>query len=108
MPLFDTIPSTYEDAIIALARWHGESFDHDVKIFSVPDPDRQQIRLIEVSDSFPTPGPALPIPLGRSADFPFRSSVALATEADWQQIKNGVIEYPYSWDIQQARQVWPQ
>ena len=107
MPLLDEIPKTYDDAVQALARWHGEAQGFDLEIYAVSDPQQQQVRLIEVSDDFPRPGPVVAIPLGRSNRFPFKSAVALATTAEWDEIRAGTRPAPGGWDLSTADKVWP-
>jgi hypothetical protein len=107
MSLFDTVPATFDDAVQMLARVHGEGMEHPVRIYWIPDPNRQQVRLVEVSNDFPAYGPAVPIALGQSRTFPYSSSVALATEDDWKAIRDGRTPFPEDWNVGDAKQVWP-
>jgi len=107
MIIVHKIPRSYDDAVRLLARWHGEEQAFPLTIFAIPDPRHEEVRLIEVSDEFPQPGPVVPILMGRSKEFPFRSAVALATEDEWRQLQRGEIELKEDWDISKATRVWP-
>ena len=130
MAELDHIPKTYEDACLALARSHADEVGFPIAIYCFPDPGKKEVRLVEVSDSFPIntnvstysvqiepgtsggPGQAKPVvpvvAMRPSDDFPFRSSVALVTQTEWEQILAGDLRIAGNWDIRRRRQVWPQ
>src|SRR5437763_1629927 len=80
------IPSTYDDAVRALVRWHAGLRRSGLEIYSFPDPAGAVVRLVEISKDFPSSGGVLPVTFGPSAEFPFRSSVALLTPEEWHQV----------------------
>jgi len=113
----DEIPKTYESAVRGLTAAHAAGPD-EVEIFSVPDPERKVVRLIEVSDAFPPGGveryvPSggteyiVPVfPMGATNDFPFRPEVVLVTPAEWDQIRQGTLKLNRDWgDLKLAQQV---
>ncbi|MBI4580696.1 MAG: hypothetical protein HY718_13400 [Planctomycetes bacterium] len=124
------IPQTYEDACSVLARSHAEEVQFPIRVYCFPDPTRQEVRLVEISNSFPEnvdstryaarmdPGPGegpaqakLVVPvvtLRPSDDFPFRSSVALVTEAEWERILAGDLRIGGKWRTDDRYQIWPQ
>jgi hypothetical protein len=109
MPTVDahTIPRTYDEAVRMLASWHGEGAEADFEVFSFPDSQEQIVRLVEVSDALPTTGSAQAFPMGRSADFPFRSAVVFLTHEEWRQARSGKLRLPEGWDVAVSMRVWP-
>ncbi len=125
-PDLEQIPKRYEDACFVLAKSHAEEHGFAVRVMCFPDPSKKEVRLVEISDSFPVnqygavmcPGPnggpgqaKLTIPvvaLRPSPDFPFRSSVALVTEAEWDRVAAGELAVAGNWDLQNSYQIWPQ
>jgi hypothetical protein len=112
----ETVPKTYDDAVQVLAAAHSVG-DDLVEIYLVPDPQKQVVRLIEVSDAFPEGGverPAPPhgmervvpvFPMGPAKDFPFRSEVAQVTPAEWAKLQDKTLKLNRDWDLKQARKV---
>ena len=103
----DSIPKTYREAVLTLAEWHGADQQEPVEIYTFPDPDEQTVRLIEVSDGNPRIGKVMPVEIGRSNEFPFRSATALLTPDEWQAVTRGEITLPSGWDLDGAERVWP-
>ncbi len=101
----EAIPRHYEDAIVLLANWHRERDDADFAAYSFPDPEGAVVRLVEVSDRFPTTEAVRPIRFGRSADFPFPSAVALVSAQDWAKVLNGSLTLPEGWSLQDVQRV---
>jgi hypothetical protein len=113
----NAVPKTYEHAIRALAAAHAAGPDQ-VEIYFVPDSDRQVVRLIEVSATFPEGGVDRPaphngverivpvFPMGRAKDFPFRSEIAQVTPAEWEQLRLGKLKLNRDWgDLNRAQRV---
>lgn len=101
------VPRTYDEAVAMLARWHGESGPADVKVYLFPDPTGEAVQLAEVSEEFQATGRVAPFTLGRSATFPFVSSVALLTPVEWNAVINRHLPLPSNWDLPAHKQVWP-
>ena len=124
MPDLEQIPKSYDDACQVLAKSHAEEHGFPVRVICFPDPKKKEVRLVEVSNSFPAnpiaaiaypdssgvprAKPTVPVvTLRPSADFPFRSSVALVTEEEWSQIEAGKLAVAGNWGLCVHRQVWP-
>ncbi len=125
-PDLEQIPKRYEDACLVLAKSHAEEHGFDVRVMCFPDPSKKEVRLVEISDSFPVnqygvvmcPGPnggpgqamrTIPVvALRPSTDFPFRSSVALVTEAEWNGVAAGELAVAGNWESSNHYQIWPQ
>jgi hypothetical protein len=78
-----------------------------MEIFTVLDPQKSTVRLIEVSDAFPETGSALPVTFGKTEEFPYRSSVIILTRNEWEKLKAGKLQAPAGWNLAEARKVWP-
>jgi len=107
MQTTDEIPRTYEEAERLLARWQGEGGPSDLVAFAFPDPTGETVRLLYVSDEFAEAGAIRAMTFGRSPEVPFRSSTALATQHEWQEVQAGRLTLPPGWQLAQKRQVWP-
>ena len=107
MENLEEIPKTYADAVRTLACWHAEGHDKALEVYSLPDPDGLVVRLIEVSEAFPETGRITPVAMGRSADFPFKSCVALVTPDEWTDVQRRVIPLPAGWSLDKMERVWP-
>jgi hypothetical protein len=103
----EQIPKTYDEAAQTLARWQGESGESDLQIFSFPDPEQKVVRLLHVSEMFADTDGVYAIKMGKSQEFPFKSSVALTMPKYWARIKAGELLLPEGWDATTARKVWP-
>ena len=112
-------PRTYDDAVATLAQAHADGCIRIV-IYTIPDPHRKVVRLMEVSDDFPeagvdrpTPGTApnglqriVPVfPMNPSGDFPFRSEVAQVTTDEWDDLQRGHLDLTAEWDLTRAQEV---
>ncbi len=103
----EAIPTTYQEAVRLLAHWHGDYAARDLVIFSFPDHDAVTVRLLEVSSELPDTGELVPVTFGRSPEFPFRSTVVLATPCQWKKIQAGELALPDGWDLAARQRVWP-
>ena len=104
----DVIPKTYEEAVRTLVGWHADDGAlPDLEIYSFPDPDQLEVRLLEVSDQFPrTERPWGPT-FGRSDLFPFKSTVVQIPPAQWAEVQQGTTPLPRAWDLERRQRVWP-
>lgn len=107
MATLDAIPKTYDEAVRTLAEWHRGADLPDLEVFSFADPQRQVVRLLEVSDHFPATGQVIAYPFGRSAQFPFKSVVAQITRAEWGRVQSHALALPPGWDLTTAERVLP-
>ncbi len=105
----ETIPKTYAEAVATLALWNGEAGADDLVTYAAEDVGDNVVRIIHVSEAFPDTGDVDVFRFGASAEFPFRSAVALARPDQWKKIQSGSDELrlPADWKIAAARQVWP-
>jgi hypothetical protein len=102
------VPTTYEEAVETLARWHGEGDALGLEAFSFDDPERRTVRLLEVNDAFLSMGEAWPVTFGESAEFPFKTSVFLVSREDYEGLRSGRIELPAGWGrLADGQKVWP-
>lgn len=102
------IPKNYESAVRALAAAHSEGLD-EIEIYYIRDPQRQVVRLIEVSATFPEGGVerqsprngverVVPVfPMGPASDFPFRSEVVQVTPGEWRQLLKNKLKLNREW-----------
>lgn len=105
----ENIPGTHADAVRVLADSYGASGADDLMIFALEDYHDNTVRLIQVSDAFPDLGDIRVYRFGSSAEFPFRSAVALLRPEQWERIRSDDKnpELPANWSLTTARQVWP-
>jgi hypothetical protein len=103
----EQVPQSYADAVGTLVRWQVEGGPSDLVVFHLPDSGGQIVRLLEISDEFLADGSVKPFTLGRSASFPFRSSVILASPDEWREIEAGRLSLPEGWDLSAKQRVWP-
>ena len=101
------IPRTYDEAVLELARWHAEGEDPPVKVYVLPDPDEQTVRLVEVCDAFVSLDQPEPWSFGRSRELPFPSQVIQVSTPDWQRLWRGEKPLPPGWSLEALKQVWP-
>ena len=109
MATTEQVPKTYQEAMRVLARWQGESGPADLEIFAFPDPQKQVVRLMHVSKTFPDLGGVRVYRMGRSAEFPFRSEMAqvLPKYRDKIKTKSGERLLPPEWRPGTEQRVWP-
>ena len=101
------VPRTYEAAVKALARWQRAVGGQNYRAYSFPDPEKQVVRLLEVSPAYPDTGELMPVTWGRSAEVPFRSTIAMATPKQWERVQSGALPLPDGWILRDMRQIWP-
>jgi len=101
----EVVPHSYSDAIALLAGWHQDRDDLGFAAYSFPDPEGEVVRLVEVSNLFPSVDAVRPIRFGRSADFPFPSAVALVSVRDWARILDGSLTLPEGWSLEDVQRV---
>lgn len=99
----EAVPRHYDDAVALLANWHREGTGFAA--YSFPDPEGVVVRLVEVSDRFPTLNAVRPIQFGRTLDFPFPSAVALLSAEDWANVQQGLLLLPSDWLLQDVQRV---
>jgi len=113
----DDVPKTYDRAVRVLAAAHASGPDQ-ADIYSMPDPQGQVVRLIEVSEAFPEGGVDRPVPpngvervvpvfpMGRAKDFPFRSEIVQITPQEWVQLRQGKLKLNRDWgDLRSEQRV---
>ncbi len=101
----EAVPHHYEEAVTLLANWHRDLEDASFTAYSFPDPQGASVRLLEVSDRFPSVDAIRPVRFGQSADFPFPSAVAQVASRDWQRIESGSLPLPEGWHFGDRRHV---
>ena len=107
MATTEQVPATYEQAVRTLARWQGESGESDLEIYSFPDPEKQVVRLLHVSDAFSDRGGVHIYKMGKSEEFPFKSAIALSVPKYWSSIQDGDPLLPKEWNPGTFERVWP-
>jgi len=66
------------------------------------------VRLLEVSDGFLTAGEVWPVTFGESPEYPFKSTVILASRGDYERILSREIALPEEFGApERGRRVWP-
>ena len=105
----------YVNHVRRLARSHAEGVQPLVTVYAIPDPQEQEVRLIEVSDAFPHARRPAPVTIGPTHDFPYTSGTISITNAQWNAVLSGdasridfTLELPDGWDIHQCQKVWPE
>ena len=97
----------YDEAVRQLAAWHAEGMNPRVTVYAVPDPTREEVRLIEVSRAFPDMRTPVAVFIGPTRDFPFTSGTLCVTPSQLSQIEAGELPLPDGWDFGQSTKVWP-
>jgi hypothetical protein len=104
----EDVPTTYEEAVETLARWHGEGDALGLEAYSFADPERRVVRLLEISDAFVSVGEAWPVTFGESPEFDFKTSVVLVSREDYEALRTGRIALPEGWGrLEDGVRVWP-
>ena len=101
------IPKTYEDAVDVLVEAHAEDTLPPLEIWVFPDPHREVVRLLEVTDAVPYMGEVWPIALLPGSDFPFLSQLAQVTPEEWKAVLEGGLPLPDGWVLATAEKKWP-
>ena len=97
----------YEAAVRRLAAWHAQGAKPRVTVYAVPDPQRREVRLIEVSKAFPEATVLEPVVIGPTPDFPYTSGTLAVTPGQLRLIRTGQIPLPHGWDFASRKKVWP-
>jgi len=99
---------SYREAVDTLAEWHAEGEDPVIQVYSFDDPDKQEVRLLEVSEGFLTSGQVLPVTFRATAELPYMSTVILLSVEEHRRLKDGELELPEDWGrLSKGRLVWP-
>ena len=101
------VGDTYDEAVRKLAAWHAEGVTPSVTVYAIPDPERREVRLIEVSDAFPETGIPAPVTIGPTPDFPYTSGTLSVTPTELHLIRSGELALPEGWDFTSGKKVWP-
>ena len=77
-------------------RAHDKSIE---RVFFVPDPDGNEVRLVEVSSEVSTTNEVFPVRFGARIDLgvPVPSVVVLLSEEEWQAVTKGELDLPAGW-----------
>ena len=97
----------YDEAVRKLAAWHAEGMKPRLTVYAIPDPRREEVRLIEVSRIFPETRDLVPVTIGPTPDFPYTSSTLSITPVELHLAKSGELPLPNGWDFSSGRKVWP-
>jgi len=97
----------YDEAVLQLAEWHAEGARPRVTVYAIPDPQRREVRLLEVSRGFPEVDRVVPVTIGPTPDFPYTSGTCAVASAQLDRIKSGELPLPEGWDFGARRKVWP-
>ncbi|HLX59887.1 MAG TPA: hypothetical protein VKX17_01275 [Planctomycetota bacterium] len=102
---------SYEQAVQALAEEYVRAHNAlgDLVIYYLPDPKKEVVQLIEVSDLFPDSGDIWPVRFRPTSDFPFPTAQIVMTKDEWKRIKEGSLKIvsDAEWDIKKFKKVWP-
>jgi len=109
------IPTTYEKAVELLADAHGAHHGPGTEIYRCDGGHQETdggtsvpVRLLEINHRFPSSRKGFrPVTFGGASDFPFVSSVILASPADLDGLRAGNLALPAGWHFDPARKVWP-
>jgi hypothetical protein len=102
----EQIPSTYEQAVELLARWHREEVPSMVAIWSYDDPDEKVVRLLEVDELYAPEGEIWSYHFTASETFPFRTEVALVGPEDFAAAEAGTVSLPKGYQKVERRLVF--
>ena len=100
----EIVPETYEQAVLLLARWQADDIP-GAKVYSFPDPERVEVRLLEVFEDFPVTGQVFASRFGRSEEFPFRSVTAMVAPEDLERVLSGELPLPDGWVVDEREPV---
>lgn len=89
----------YPTAVRTLVNWHREGEQPPQKIILFPDPDGQEVRLLEVTELVPETGELYPITFGATKELPYRTVVMQVTPREWEAIRAGKMPLPEGWDM---------
>ena len=101
----EKVPTTYDEAVQALAGWHAYGESREFSVYACSDPRQETVRLIEVSPDFAATGRASAFAFGRAPDFPFPSAVIQLTPDEWDQVQSGALPLPDGWEASQCSPV---
>ncbi len=102
-------PKTYKEAVEHLVEDYVSSNNDigDLEIYVFPDPKKKIVRVIQVSDTFPQTDDVWPFTFRESPEYPFKSSIAIATKGEWKRILKGKLEFQADWNMKKLKRVWP-
>jgi hypothetical protein len=111
MPTVAPLPGTdnYEAAVYKLADEYAEVHNvmKDLEIFALPDPHKETVQIIEISDSFPETRDLWPVRFQASTEFPFPTAQLIVTKKEWRDVKRGKLKILANWDVKKMPKVWP-
>ena len=87
------------DAARRLAKAHRETDPTTTQVYLAPDPQYQEIRLVEVSTSTMDIGEVLPYGFSKREDLgiPYPSVVVLLSPREWEDVKDRKLNLPAGW-----------
>ena len=100
-------PHTYDEAVDLLAAWQGGDTPESISIYLLRDPEMKTVQFVEVSWEFGDDDKLRPVTMGSSSDFPFRSSILLISQSDWERVQKSEKALPEGWDLGKLELVWP-
>lgn len=96
---------TFETAAHELMRAHFGIEKGLTQIAWFPDPNKREIRLIEVNKSTWRTGKVMAFYLSPDKDHPYPVKLADVTPEEWEEIERGVIPIPSGWELK-AREIF--
>jgi hypothetical protein len=94
------IDRSYAGVTKRLADAHRKRDKGIVAVWSFPDPDEREVRLVEVTKSVPFREAIVPFSFAPKEDMPFESVVILAHPDDWVRIEARKLKLPRGWKIE--------
>lgn len=98
----DAAPAVdYLETARRLAAAHRKADPETVAVLLDADPERREIRLVEVTRSAPTTGEPLAVGFLARPDLgvPFLSTVVLLSPEEWDAVREGRLELPYPFGV---------
>lgn len=91
----------YRATAASLAAAHLKEDTKTVEVYLFPDPQLDDVRLLEVSGSAPRSGDVLPFRFEPRPDLgvPFASVVILLSPDEWKAVQSGTLPLPPGWDL---------
>lgn len=87
-----------------LAQRHRENDPQTMKVLLDPDPEENEIRLIEITRSAPTTGQPFAVGFMARPDLgvPFPSSVLLLSPDEWEDVRSGRLPLEPGWSLERC------